>query len=540
MSPEDLRYVDKLTNAGKRKSESSPSKNRGNNSSDDESLASRRNSLRVSKPPKKSGPKMDWFEFFLNAGCDVDDCTRYTSSFERDKIDEAILPDITESTMRSLGLREGDIIRVKKLIDQRKPKGQSDQEKRDAELAKKLQDDESAGRASPSKFPPVAPAPNLFAGPNGALKQPRRGRPQPSKSLPPSSVDITAISAGSDQTPRTTSPSLLSPGTPPVQAPPRSSSVSLAPPSGFDDDAWTNRPSSTKPATPTPLVAPPASAPPSAVSAPLAQLAPTQSAPTPLQSQPTGGRSLAKTTEDDVFEQLARLSQLRVQSPAVSPPAPTPPMNSLSPVVSPPPRSFSSGMGMGSSPVPMSQVQTQPTGMPQQMQNGPRGPFAPVPSNQSLLHPLIPTTTGFNSFIPTRPGSSNISPFQPQQQNFLSSQPTGFPGVAMSNPTGFQSPFNNPPQQQSPFNNPPQQSPFQQNGLQQNGFQPSGFQPTGIQSQPTGFQPGMMSQPAGMQSANGFGMGTSAFQTNNYTANVQSSKFFKLRFSNLIVYPFSL
>ncbi|KAH9031353.1 hypothetical protein EDB85DRAFT_1836537, partial [Lactarius pseudohatsudake] len=55
--------------------------------------------------------------FFLNAGYDVDDCTRYASSFERDKIASSILPDITEGTLRTLGLREGDIIRVAKVIE---------------------------------------------------------------------------------------------------------------------------------------------------------------------------------------------------------------------------------------------------------------------------------------------------------------------------------------------------------------------------------------------------------------------------------------
>jgi hypothetical protein len=508
MSPEDMRYVERLTN--KRDSKSSPI--RGSNSDDDEPLASRRRSLREdSKPPqKKKGPKTDWFEFFLNAGCDVDDCTRYASSFERDKIDESILPDITESTMRSLGLREGDIIRVKKVIDQRRPKGRLAQEHLDEELARQLQSEESAGRGSPGKSNTGSPAPNvlagptpppnLFAGPNGVLKNntQRRGRPQPSKSLPPSNVDITAISSASEQIQRTGSPQLTSPATP-VQAPPRSSSVSLSVPGGFDDDAWTNRPSSTKPATPIPPTAvaarapsaPPAPGPP--VSAPLAQTAPTQSAPTLLQSQPSS-KSLAKTTEDDVFDQLARLSQLRVQSPAVSPPVATPPTNSLSPVGSPSPRSFSSGMGIGSSPVPMAHLHT---GIPPQQPQttiGPRGPFAPVPANQSLLQPLIPTTTGFNSFIPTRP-INNSSPFQPPQpQSFLSSQPTGIPGPVMSNPTGFLPSF-------QPSGPQPQPS-----GLQSSGFQ-------GIMSQPTGFQ----------QSGNGFGnLGASSFPSHNF-GQVQNS-----------------
>jgi hypothetical protein len=63
-----------------------------------------------------------------------------------------------------------------------------------------------------------------------------------------------------------------------------------------------------------------------------------------------------------------------------------------------------------------------------------------VPSNQSLLQPLIPTTTGFNSFVPTRPGNTS---FQGQpQQSFIPSQVTGFPNSTqpmIQQPTGFNS-----------------------------------------------------------------------------------------------------
>lgn len=436
MSAEDMRYVEKVTN--KRSGSSSAPTRRA--SDDDVPLAQRRNTLQADSRQKK-GRKIDWFDFFLSAGCDVDDCTRYASSFERDKIDEAILPDITDATMRSLGLREGDIIRVTKAIQQRNPKKSdsfpSEQLLRDEALARQLQEEEHGGKKS-------SPAPNLFAaGPGGVLKQPRRGRPQPSKSSPASTVDLNAINTASDNIQRTSSPQAMSPSSTPVQAPPRSSSALAAPvPSGFDDDAWTPRPSSTKPLTPTPP-APAARAPsvPPAPTPPVAAVSPqTQPAAQPGQAQ-ISGNSLAKTTESDVFDQLARLSQLRVQSPAVSPAVSSAPSNTSSPpVASPPPASYRAGLGMGPSPVPIGQhVQSQQPGfLPPQ--NGPRGPFAPVPSNQSLLQPLIPTTTGFNSFVPTRTGNG---PFQPQpQQSFVHSQVTGFPNnpqPMMAQPTGFSS-----------------------------------------------------------------------------------------------------
>ncbi|KIK48839.1 hypothetical protein CY34DRAFT_797622 [Suillus luteus UH-Slu-Lm8-n1] len=434
MSLEDIRYVERL-NA---KNDSPPAAPRRQSDDDDQPLALKQKEVvrraTTSAQPKK--PQTDWFEFFLNAGCDIDDCTRYAASFERDKIDEAILPDTTESTMRSLGLREGDIIRVTKHIQQKfaKPKKDTTQEQliRDEELARQLQEEENGTRSKGSS----SPAPNLFAGPGGVLKNntQRRGRPQPSKSLPPPSVDLNAISTASDQIKRTGSPLVMSPATlTPVQPPQRSSST-VPVSSGFEDDAWTNRPGSkplaanyrapSAPPTAAASAVAPVSAAPASLTPPLAPpAAPAQAAAT--------GNGLAKT-DADIFDQLARLSQLKTSRPS---PAPASAPVAPSPPVAPPPVSYNSGLGMGSSPTPIGQhLQIQQTGA-----QGPRGPFAPVPANQSLLQPLIPTTTGFNSFVPTRPFSA--SPFQGQvPPPYLSAQPTGFPGTSqplLSQPTGL-------------------------------------------------------------------------------------------------------
>ncbi|KAJ3508229.1 hypothetical protein NLJ89_g5874 [Agrocybe chaxingu] len=109
---------------------------------------------------------------------------------------------------------------------------------------------------------------------------------------------------------------------------------------------------------------------------------------------------------------------------------------------------------------------------PPQPYNGPRGPFAPVPANQGLLQPLIPTQTGFSGFIPAKP-ATNPSPFQNNlaPPSFLQSQPTGFnPQPLMSQPTGVFSNFSSVPSFQgangafgsiqSRFNPPMIQSPF--------------------------------------------------------------------------------
>lgn len=469
MSEDDLRYVQKLT---KQKNGSSSHRR---SDDDDEPLELRRRSLvpeatarptsspRIAQQPKK-GPTIDWFEFFLNAGCDIDDCTRYADAFERDKMDEAVLPDITEATMRLLGLREGDIIRVKKAIEQRKPKtGTSEEQmKKDEELARQLQAEEN------SNLKPRSPAPNLFAGSNGELKNMRRGRPQPTKSVP-AAVDLQSISTASDQIQRSSSPLVASPESvqPPSSSPaalPTKSSTAVPVVSGFDDDAWTNRPSSTKPVAPTPppaparaLSTPPAPPPPPPapaaqlsaapvvpavqVSPPPARVASVVSGP-PVQQQEVP----AKSAEDDIFNQLARIAAIRVSSPvapAPQPTAPVAPQRTQSASLSPP-AGFQQGMGMGNSPVSMGHaLQAQQTGMlsspsPVNM-NGPRGPFAPVPANQALLQPLVPTTTGFNGFVPTRPGTSP-SAFQPgpSPQPSMLPQQTGFQPSMLPQQTGFQ------------------------------------------------------------------------------------------------------
>ncbi|KAH7916094.1 hypothetical protein BJ138DRAFT_996415 [Hygrophoropsis aurantiaca] len=480
MSHEDMTYVKQLMKKSNSSSSRSSPPRRQSNDDDDQPLALKQQreaaKRTVIQQPARKGPQVDWFEFFLGAGCDIDDCTRYASSFERDKIDEAILPDITESTMRSLGLREGDIIRVNKIIQQKYKKNNSPSQEqllRDEEIARKLQEEENGGKQNTT-----SPAPNLFAGPGGLLKaNTRRGRPQPSKSLPPPAVDLDAISTASDQIKRTGSPRVGSPAImTPVQAPQRSSSAAPAA-GGFDDDAWTNRGGSKPPAA---AAAPPAAAATAtqrAPSAPPAASAPqitAASTPPPASTQPqTTGSSLAKT-DADIFDQLARLSQLRTSNAAPSPGPASAPVGASSPPVTspPPPTGYNAGLGMGSSPAPLGQhLQNQQTGLlPPPQQIGPRGPFAPVPANQSLLQPLVPTTTGFNNFVPTRP-SNSASPFQ-GQPSFLQTQPTGFSGPSQ-----------------------PLLS------------QPTGFQPSGpLMSQPTGFQPSgpLMSQPTGFQSSGPF------------------------------------
>ena len=450
MSPADITYVESLD---KRKKESTP---------DDEiplaQLPAATNRVSAPKPtPTPKRPNVDWFAFFLNAGCDVDDCTRYASAFERDKIDEAILPDLEGSTLRTLGLREGDIIRVTKFIKQRTRSASSDtkasgdavqeQIKKDEELARHLQGD----MPMPQRTSSTSPAPNLFSGANGALKNQRRGRPALEPKASSTTVDVVAIEnataqirVGTPQTP-VRSPEIAAPGPP---GPPARKST--APINGFEDDAWAPRPSSTvgiKSNKPAPAVASPplpAPTPPQAPQPPLVTAlslnsSTGQSTQRPSSTTPSGSSSQ--------FDLLAQIRQMRPPSaPILGPPAGAQsspvPSGSISP-----PIGYNAGFGASHSPSPIGQLLTaQQTGalLPPQPPNGPRGPFAPIPQNQGLLSPLVPTNSNINNnFIPARPLLSQSTGFP--QNNLITPQITGVPSnfqrPLQAQPTGLSNSF---------------------------------------------------------------------------------------------------
>lgn len=315
-------------------------------------VAQPRPSLRSSQPVKKS---TDWFEFFLAAGCDVDDCTRYATNFARDRIDEDLLVDLEQSTMRSLGLREGDIIRVNKHIrDKYHPPPTPDKSDRDAQIAA------DAAMARSMSIPSPAP-PALFTSASGGLKTTRRGRPPTSRQAS-SAVDSASIAtASSELTKRGTSPPTVRLASPPVMAAAaldtrRRANSAVTSISGFDDDAWTVKPPS-QPSTPAPVVV---VAPPPPVAAPVI---------------PAPAIERAASTGPTLSYNDGLLAQMGIGPRAPSAPA-------LSPYAAPP-----NGYSPAHSPA---------------LPLGPRGPVAPVYANQPLLNPLIPTQTGMSSFVPTR------------------------------------------------------------------------------------------------------------------------------------------
>jgi hypothetical protein len=175
----------------------------------------------------------DWFEFFLSCGVDVNNCQRYALSFQKDLMDESSLEYLTPDSMRALGVKEGDILRVMKKLDEKfdriKPKASVDGEG------------------------------HLFTDEQGNLKA--------SRTRPPPAVQTGAVDAKALQTQKDN-----------LQTRPLAPKPSTPGSSGFEDDAWAPKPTKAETA-PQPSPPPPAPAP---AQPPVAQ-------PTPL--PPTGALS---------------------------------------------------------------------------------------------------------------------------------------------------------------------------------------------------------------------------------------------------------
>lgn len=187
--------------------------------------------------PKK--PEYDWFQFFLSCDIQVGLCERYAQAFSRDNMDESVLSDVDASVLRTLGLREGDIIKVMRYLD--------------TKYGRKKKGEEAQGEGG------------LFSGPGGALKN-NTGRPRPEANRSASDVvDLKAL-GGSE----TSSPAQLTPAT-------TTSAVSTGNAGGFDDDAWDVKPAKTQPTAqnaPKPEPTPPAPAPVPAAEPPKPALTP--------------------------------------------------------------------------------------------------------------------------------------------------------------------------------------------------------------------------------------------------------------------------
>lgn len=474
MSVEDLEYVERVA---------------GVSLEEDKPLSSIRN--RAASDAKRSGnagasvqrPEYDWFDFFLKAGVGHHQCERYAQNFLKDSMDESILPDITPETLRTLGLKEGDILRVMKYLDGTLGRTGKNSKLRNVSFG----GEEVIGNGEDG---------GIFSGPGGSLRNnTRKGRPTPTTPagdvVDPKAFELKDESNGKEKPERS--------ATPPAPAAPEKPVAR-----GFDDDAWevkNPKPTASAPAAST---SPPTSSP--AAQAPIQKqvtgaiadltglqppLEPQKTAVAPptipgLQPQQTAVQPQATGATPNFFNQIASVAQHQALSPHQTgfqaqarqrPQAPqTMNQNSLLPPPPPRPLSAPQNFSQQQSAFGPPPLQPQLTGVPQ------AGPPVAAPG-QSLSEltqqqrlQMQPQATGFG---------------QNQFQNGIMPQPTG---IMMPQPTGFtpQSQFG----MQQVGNGQPGMAP-QATGF---GFaQPQQPMQTGINSV---LPPALQPQPTGM---NGFG-----------------------------------
>ncbi|KAF2152958.1 hypothetical protein K461DRAFT_277717 [Myriangium duriaei CBS 260.36] len=496
MAVEDLEYVEKMTGVSLDEDKPLSDIKRRNTQRDRERQAKRdTNGITTTKEPT-----YDWFDFFLAAGVNPQICERYAQNFARDQMGEEILPEVTPPLLRTLGLKEGDILRVMKHLDAK------------------------FGRTNGTPTDGDANGGGLFSGPGGALRNnTRKGRPTPATQAS-DVVDADALrqkSADEDDkktaTPADTADTLSSPVPPP--APPKDNVRS-----GFDDDAWSVKPSKSPqpqpaqalaaPKAPSPAPTPVSAAPPP--QAPkltgsmneLSLLSPALE-PTPVatpqpsnQQQPTAGITptqppASKPTADAAFfDKLgAPATQNILAQPTGRARPMAPPLNTGTSAIAPPPRAASAPgfpnpqMSAFSLPTPLS---AQMTGYQQPMATGYQAP--PGQSLQSLQQQQ------------QQQQQQMMNGSMQYQQNGMMSQPTGFQGMMQPQMTGFypqqqQGMYQQPQQLQmqptaSPFADPPR-PPFQPspsafaspNSMLPPAMTPlrTGFTNPNLQPQPTGF-----------------------------------------------------
>lgn len=485
MSIEDLEYVERVT---------------GVSLDEDKPLSViKRNSMQAASSSKAGAsierlkPEYDWFNFFLACDIGVGLCERYSQVFNKDNMDESVLPDVDATVLRNLGLREGDIIKVMRHIDEKYKRKKNS-----------VDGDGPVGEAG------------LFSGSGGALKNNTR-KERPARAIATSdTVDPKAFSqqlSGDSATKQDVEPAEKSPA-------PISKTAG-----GFDDDAWDVKPSKqpeqpkAAPAPAAPLAPalpksfqdlsllsqplqpskpdPPAPQPhPPVQQAPPQQPQPTGAAPSffaGLPSQPTGIQP--QMTNASQFQPQQNFAQTQQSMARARPTAP----------------SYNTGQGSLMPPPP-----PRPLSAPGQ---NPQNSFGPPPL-QPQMTGIPHQPTGFGSIAPPGQSLAEISQMR-QQQMYMQQQQQMQPqmtGYQMPQPTGF--PF----QPQSTGYNPTQNfggiaspSPFSDARAMQT--QPTGFQmpqPTGFQPQATGFQPqatGINSflPPALQPQQTGFTPGTNGF-----------------------------
>ncbi|KAI9761943.1 MAG: Protein OS-9 [Chaenotheca gracillima] len=517
MSVEDLEYVERIT---------------GMSLDEDKPLSDikRRSQMSKETPPptiSKDAPKtseFDWFDFFLQCGVPVHQCERYASNFTRDSMDEAILPEISPNVLRTLGLKEGDILRVMKFLDTKFGRGDS-RAKRNVSFGGAEVMGNGEGIPEDGATSPTAGG-GLFSGPGGTLRNnTRKGRPAPAVQT----NDTVDPKAFERKDPRKDS---KPEGTPtPLTGVPAPITKQKA---GFDDDAWDVKPSkqsqapTATPSGPFSSASPPPPQQPaltgamqelSLLSPPLqptvAHVTGQQQQPLSQQpSQPQQGQPTGPTPS--FFDQLSKQPTATQQnfSQQISP---TPPAGTSQPAYGMQPQQ--SGIQANAvsrqrpqAPQPTGQSQgslmppppARPLSAPQNVSQ--QSNFAPPPLQPHLTGAMYNTNSQQQQIAPPGQSMSEIRYQQTSQQQQLQNQPTGFapqmagmPGQNQGfGPYGNQGNFAQP--NQGPFNPQPIQqypngtgSPFANPGQQQ---QPNGgFQPLQSQGGSQQFSPSSYQQP---------------------------------------------
>jgi hypothetical protein len=480
MSVEDLEYVERAA---------------GISLDDDKPLSDikRRNTLRAQEKSNRSSgitieqqPSYDWFEFFLQCGVNPQICERYAQTFNRDQMGEENMPDISGKLLRTLGVKEGDILRVMKHLDNKYGRNGENRGIDNAE--------ESGG---------------LFSGAGGTLRNnTRKGRPAPpvqtndivdAKAFEQKSDDAVKKPAESTSTPLSSAPAPVAAGK-----------------GGFEDNAWDVKPtrqSSMADTAPPPTAAAPAPVPapqPPALTGSMGELSlldmpaiQPDSAPHPppvqnsTAAQPYEAAQPAQPqgANQSLFDQVAAVKAMQPNQLAPPRSRPTPPqqLGNQGGLIAPPPQRAASA--------PMNAQQQSAFGPPPVLQPQLTG-FNPnmhtqvAPPGQSMqdlnMQRMQQQMTGFPGQQPQ---------FQYAQQTGIMPQPTGFNGMPMqAQSTGYQ-----PMLQQQPTGfQPGFQQGFQQNQIsplqgQATGFQ--GFSPSPLNPQATGINrflpPALQPQPTG-------------------------------------------
>ena len=491
MAVEDLEYVENVT--GVSLDEDKPVSEiikRGHSRKESDSRnrkVSERSGARVQDPPKK--PDYDWFDFFLKCGVSPHQCERYAFNFNKDSMDESVLEDINPAVLRNLGLKEGDILRVMKYLDNKYGRTGGKSKLRNVSFGGEqvIGDEERENGAG-----------GLFSGPGGALKNnTRKGRPAP----PVQTNDVIDPKALQQKSPRLN----LDKDTPESPEEPPKPPEKDKKPGGFDDDAWNVKPAKQ------------GSQHSQSNSTSSAATSPTANAPAQVKPSLTGAMKELSLLDEPLqpvvthtgsSQQQAQTQQPQQQAPPQpNPPQPQPSQPQLQPPqIQAPSQQQQMQPPQGATPAFFSQLAQQPTGLPQQQMQQPAG----MPQQQ--IQQVIPQPTGqfqANAMPRQRPQA----PQMPQQQGSIMPPPPTRPLSAPQN-ASQQNTFGAPPLQPqlTGITNPGFQnqltSPTQTlNDLQRLHLQQQLSPPQQLQPQFTGFAPnqnfGM--QPNGSSQQNNFG-----------------------------------